>query len=91
MSMKLDSSILFFILTVLILFLLVRLLKARSLTVFKIIFQIALGAVFLLIFNYFGKQYNVTIPLNPLTSFLAGVLQLPGVGLLLLVKYIVYA
>lgn len=41
-----------------------------------------LGGAALLIVNRFGALFDYALPLNPLTALVAGVLGLPGVGLI---------
>lgn len=91
MPIKFDTSVMMFLLVVLVLLALVMALKSRAGKVIKIVFQLALGGVFLLIFNVIGSKANVTIPLNPLTAFFAGIFQIPGIAFLLIVKYIIYS
>lgn len=90
MPLKIDSSVMTFLLVILILLAIILALKSKASRVIKIIFQIAFGAVFLMLFNIVGSKLNVTIPLNPLTAFFAGIFQIPGVAFLLIVKYVIY-
>lgn len=91
MPIKFDSDIMMFLLVVLVLLAIVMSLKSKASKVVKILFQIALGGVFLFVFNFIGKPINIGIPLNPLTAFFAGIFQLPGIAFLLIVKYIIYS
>lgn len=90
MPMKFDSNVVVFLLVVLVLLAIVMALKSRASKVIKIVFQLVLGGVFLLVFNMIGSKANVSIPLNPLTAFFAGIFQLPGIAFLLIVKYVIY-
>lgn len=46
----------------------------------------AVGALILFLLNLVGKNFGVEIAINPITSFLAGYLGLPGIGYLLVVE-----
>jgi inhibitor of the pro-sigma K processing machinery len=87
---KFDSSVMIFLLVVMVLLAIVMALKSKAKRVIKIAFQIVLGGVFLIVLNLIGKPLNITIPLNPLTAFFAGIFQIPGIAFLLIVKYIIY-
>lgn len=45
-----------------------------------------IGAVALIIFNFFGNYIGVTIGVNPITALIAGFLGVPGVLLMIFVK-----
>lgn len=45
-----------------------------------------IGAVALIIFNFFGSYIGVTIGVNPITALIAGFLGIPGVLLMIFVK-----
>jgi inhibitor of the pro-sigma K processing machinery len=90
MAIKLDYSVIAFLLVVLILLMVAIALKARATRFLKLIFQLAAGAVFLIVFNMAGNLFNIYIPLNPITAFFAGIFQIPGIAFLLIVKYIIY-
>ena len=57
--------------------------------VLKLVLHALLGAVSLLLVNWIGGWAGVEIALNPITALIAGLLGLPGVILLLLVRIIV--
>lgn len=52
----------------------------------KIGYKLLLGGVLLLIFNFLGNIFDFNIPLNPLNALILGVLGIPGLGLLILMK-----
>jgi inhibitor of the pro-sigma K processing machinery len=45
-----------------------------------------IGAVALIIFNFFGNYIGVTIGVNPITALIAGFLGVPGVLLMIFVR-----
>lgn len=45
-----------------------------------------IGAVALIIFNFFGTYIGVTIGVNPITALVAGFLGVPGVLLMIFIK-----
>ena len=56
--------------------------------IFKLIIYLVIGALLLTFVNLISSNFGVHIPLNPFTLITAGVLQVPGVILLLLMAYI---
>jgi inhibitor of the pro-sigma K processing machinery len=91
MPLEFDTGIMIFFAVILVMVVIIKLLRSKAKRGVKIIFQIVLGGVFILLFNYVGGNYEITIPLNPLTAFITGVFQIPGIALLLVIKYIIYA
>lgn len=69
-------------------------LKSSGRFVMKSLFKIVLAGVGIYIFNYAaGNLLNleaVKIPLNFLTVLIAGLLELPGIALILIMKYVIY-
>ena len=59
-------------------------LKLSVKVMWKLIVNAVCGAVILLLFNFFGGFFNLTIAITPLRALLTGVLGIPGVILLLL-------
>jgi inhibitor of the pro-sigma K processing machinery len=45
----------------------------------NIVIKGAIGALFLFLLNLFGNQYSLHVPINLATSFIAGLLGIPGV------------
>lgn len=43
-----------------------------------------IGAILLLIVNYFGASFGITVGINLLTAMIAGILGIPGVVLLII-------
>lgn len=54
----------------------------------RLILNSLLGALFLLIFNYFSKFTEIYIGVNEVTALLLGILGIPGFIALLIVKLI---
>lgn len=52
----------------------------------KLILNSFLGALFLIIFNYFGQFTDVHIGVNEVTALLIGILGIPGFIAILLIK-----
>lgn len=50
------------------------------------LFKVALGGVLLFIFNGIGGHYDFTIPINPVTAAASGLLGLPGMVSLVVIK-----
>lgn len=49
----------------------------------------AVGLVILLLFNYVGGNFGFHVPLNPVTALVAGMLGIPGVGLMVALQHVV--
>ena len=47
------------------------------------------GAILLMIVNYFGAYFGITIGINLLTALIAGILGIPGVVLMILFQVFV--
>lgn len=90
MPIKFDGNVIAFLFIVILLLTMVISMKSRTTRILKIMFQLVVGGVFLIIFNFLGGYINIGIPLNPITAFFAGIFQIPGIAFLLIVKYIIY-
>ncbi len=55
----------------------------------RIILNSLIGAVVLILFNYFGRYTGVYIGVNEITALIIGILGLPGFIALLLVKLLI--
>ncbi|MTI82070.1 MAG: pro-sigmaK processing inhibitor BofA [Firmicutes bacterium] len=55
--------------------------------IFKLVVYLVVGAFLILFVNLISSQFGIHIPLNPFTLITAGVLQVPGVILLVLMEY----
>lgn len=67
--------------------LLFRLLKAPIKLVFKLLLHTLLGFAALFIFNFVGSWTGISLGINWLNAVIVGVLGIPGVILLLLLKF----
>ena len=65
-----------------------RLLKKPIAWILKFLLHAAMGYAFLFLFNFVGAWIGVSLGLNWLNAAVAGVLGVPGVVLLLLIKYL---
>lgn len=68
--------------------LLLKLLRKPIKWAFKLLLHALFGFIFLFLFNFFGAWVDLNLELNWLNAAVAGVLGVPGVVILLLVKYI---
>lgn len=73
---------------ILLLALLFRILKTPLRWVFKLLLNAAIGFVALIILNFFGAWVGLSLGVNWLNAIVVGVLGIPGVILLLLLKYL---
>ena len=65
-----------------------KLLKRPIKWVFKLLIHACMGYAFLFIFNFVGAWVDVSLGLNWVNAAIIGVLGVPGVVLLLLIKYL---
>lgn len=56
--------------------------------IFKLLLNALIGYVALMLLNYFGGNFGISLPVNWFNAIVVGVLGLPGVILLLLMKYL---
>lgn len=90
------KSIMIYIAIVVGLFLLAMALKFKKSIAFKIVFRFLIGAGFIYALNAGigllgdGLKVDLTIPLNPMTAAAVGYLQVPGIVLVYLIKYVIY-
>ena len=68
--------------------LLLKLLRKPMKWAFKLLLHALFGFVFLFLFNFFGAWVDLSLELNWVNAAVTGVLGVPGVVILLLVKYI---
>lgn len=94
---QLDAkSIIIYIAIIAGLFIVAMAMKFKKSIAFKIVFRFIIGAVFIYAINagagFLGEKIKVdiTIPLNPVTAAFVGYLQIPGLILVYLIKYIIY-
>lgn len=68
--------------------LLIKLLKKPLKWAFKILLHALFGFIFLFIFNFLGAWVDLSLELNWINCILAGALGVPGVIVLLVLKYV---
>nr|WP_143156682.1 pro-sigmaK processing inhibitor BofA family protein [Caldanaerobius fijiensis] len=54
---------------------------------FRFILNSIVGFIFLLIFNFFGGIIGLYLPINIATAFVTGFFGIPGIIVLLILKY----
>lgn len=86
--MEILWTVLSFCAGILILYVVCKLLSAPLRLIGKLIINALIGALVLLVFNWIGGNFGVTIAVNPLNSLITGVLGAPGVILLLVLQWI---
>ena len=69
--------------------LLIKLLFKPIRWIFKLLINTAIGFVALWVLNFFGDFIGISLGLNWINSLVVGVFGLPGVVLLLLLKYLI--
>lgn len=74
-----------------LLYVAIRLLLLPARFTVRLVANTVVGLVLLFVFNAVGGFFDVRIPLNPVTAIVAGALGLPGIGLLLALKYFAFA
>lgn len=85
--MDMTAAIVLISAAVLLLSLSFRLLKKPIAWMLKFLLHAAMGYAFLFLFNFVGAWASISLGLNWVNAAVAGVLGVPGVILLLLVKY----
>lgn len=85
-----DTSILVYIIIVIALGAISIITKNKRMNIFKIIMRFILGAAFIYLFNLVGQSIKVTIPLNPITALMVGLLEVPGFALIFIIKYAIF-
>lgn len=68
--------------------LLFKLLKKPMKWAFKLLLHAAFGFVTLLLFNFVGAWFQLSLDITWLSAIIAGVLGIPGVFLLLILKFL---
>ncbi|KOA19450.1 sigma-K factor-processing regulatory protein BofA [Clostridium homopropionicum DSM 5847] len=78
--------IVFFIGGLILLFLIVKLLAWPLKILWKLLINGVLGVVLLIIVNFIGGYFGLSIGINPWTAIIAGFFGIPGVIFLILFK-----
>ena len=73
---------------VLICVLLLKILTKPIRLIFKLLINAGLGCVILFIVNFFGGFYDFSLEINFISALVAGVLGVPGVIILVLIKFL---
>ncbi|KYO66100.1 pro-sigmaK processing inhibitor BofA family protein [Thermovenabulum gondwanense] len=71
----------------LMLYAIARILIAPVRLILKLIYNGIIGGILLVILNMLGAFFGIHIAVNPLTALIAGFLGVPGIILLLFIKY----
>ncbi len=65
-----------------------KLLRRPIAWIFKLLVHAMMGYVFLFIFNFVGAWFDISLGMNGVNAVIIGLLGVPGVILLLLIKYL---
>lgn len=76
----------YFMLGIILLFLLVKILAWPIKIMWKLMVNGVLGVVLLVIINFIGKHFAITIGINAWTALIAGFFGIPGVLFLIIFK-----
>ena len=66
----------------------IKLLRKPIGWILKLIIHAAMGYAFLFIFNFVGAWFDISLGMNSFNAIITGLLGIPGVILLLLIKYL---
>lgn len=87
---KFEFNMIIYILLVVILGTSAVIFKNKRGKILGVIGRVILGAAFIYIFNLAARLINTSIPLNPINALILGLLELPGLALILIIRYIIY-
>jgi inhibitor of the pro-sigma K processing machinery len=90
LDLKLDTNVMMYLFIVILLATIALSIRFKSGMLFKVIFKMSAGGLFIYIFNFIGKNFDVIIPLNIATALITGFLELPGLAFIFILKYIIY-
>lgn len=76
------------VICILLVVLLFKIIKTPLKWAFKLLINAASGFIALVILNFFGAIVGLSLTVNLVNCLVAGILGLPGVVLLLLLKYL---
>ena len=82
------NSVIAYVVGILLVVVIFYLMTKPAKWILKTVLNGILGGVMLLIINYFGSSIGLSIPINPISALVAGVLGFPGVILLILIGLI---
>jgi len=86
MSIQTNVVLLAYIAGIIVVFLLGRALLVPVKLLLKLIYNALVGGVILLAINYFGAMVGFHISLNIATALIVGILGIPGILLLIILK-----
>lgn len=90
MNLKMDYNVMLYLFFMVLLATIVLSVKFKSGIIFKVIFKMSVGGLFIYLFNFIGRNFDITMPLNIVTALIAGFLELPGLAFIFILKYIIY-
>lgn len=82
------STVFLYIVGIIFLFFFGRMFVGPMKVVVKLAYSFLLGCITILIINLIGGVFDFYIALNPLTSFIVGILGIPGIFLTVALRYI---
>ena len=82
-------SILPFLITILVLFIILKLVSMPFKVIIRFLLNSVLGGLAILVINYIGASYGFGIGLNIFTSVFVGITGMPGVLILFLLNYFI--
>jgi len=56
--------------------------------VLRFVINAVVGGIAILLINIIGSPFGFTVPLNPLSALIVGLLGLPGIILVVILKYL---
>jgi inhibitor of the pro-sigma K processing machinery len=90
MKSGIDGNILIYAGVVLAVGIIITIFKGKQGKAMNFVIRFVLGGIFIYFFNTIGAYIKINIPLNPITALVTGMLELPGLALIIILKYIVY-
>ncbi|NLD46543.1 MAG: pro-sigmaK processing inhibitor BofA [Clostridiaceae bacterium] len=82
------SVIMAFVLGIIILFFLGKFLIVPLKLLINLLYKVLFGGIVISVINLLGGFFHFNIALNPLTALLAGVLGMPGIITLIVIKFL---
>ncbi len=82
------STLLMIVAAILLLLIFIRIIRLPLKWLSKLALHVVMGFVSLFILNFLGTYINISLEMNLINALVTGVLGVPGVLLLLLIKYI---
>ena len=83
-----SNNILVFLFGVILLIIIGRLYITPIKFILKILLNSAIGLAILFVINFFGKMIGLTIGINVITVLVSGILGVPGIVLMLMLKWL---